>query len=163
MSKCCECIFICEHANDINLFEIALSAFLGFGSALLVEAIVSYIKNKNVREQLIKDVILELDTIQQTIVSLDNLKLYIQPYSIPVWNGACDSGAILMLDKKAYYTELLKTYASIAESNLFELKCFEIVTYNENKQSNNDLLDIVRNNRTQLLEQVTQCINTIRR
>ena len=70
---------------DFSILELTLSTFLGFGSALLVEAIITYYNNKKYKAQLIDDLIIELGNIKNIINGLEDGKVYMQPYSIPIW------------------------------------------------------------------------------
>ncbi len=54
--------------------ELTLSTFLGFGSALLVEAIITYYNNKKYKAQLIDDLIIELGNIKNIINGLERRK-----------------------------------------------------------------------------------------
>lgn len=111
---------------DISFLELVLSTFLGFGSALLVEAIVDSHKDKALREQLQKDLKSELSSLEESMEQLEPDKVYIQPYAIPIWRGACECGSILCMDKEPYFFKLLEVFSSIEEANLIERKCFEL-------------------------------------
>lgn len=67
----------------IPFFEAYLSAFLGFLSALIVEAINDYLTSKQKRKQIVKNLIIELETVKNEAGSLEDTKLYPLPYSIP--------------------------------------------------------------------------------
>ena len=59
---------------DFSILELTLSTFLGFGSALLVEAIITYYNNKKYKAQLIDDLIIELGNIKNIINGLEDGK-----------------------------------------------------------------------------------------
>lgn len=61
---------------DFSILELTLSTFLGFGSALLVEAIITYYNNKKYKAQLIDDLIIELGNIKNIINGLEDGKVY---------------------------------------------------------------------------------------
>lgn len=110
----------------IGFIELMLSTFLGFGSAILVETIIEKRKKKSYEKQLLKDMKQELLSLKDNLEILNFDKVFIRPYNIPVWRGACDSGALLNLDNKPFFSKLIEVYSCIEEANMIETKCFEL-------------------------------------
>lgn len=139
---------------DFSFLELVLSTFLGFGSTLLVEAIVDRRKEKAQREQLIQNLLAELRALKQKVDSLEGEKVYIQPYAIPIWRGARECGSILCMDKEPYFLRLLEVFSSIEEANLIELKCFELYVGKKNTADISLILSTLADNRSYLKEQI---------
>ena len=139
---------------DFSFLELVLSTFLGFGSALLVEAIVDRRKEKSQREQLIQNLLTELLALKQKVDSLEPEKVYIQPYSTPIWRGARECGSILCMDKEPYFLKILEVFSSIEEANLIELKCFELYVGQKNTADIGLILSTLSDNRKYLKEQL---------
>jgi len=152
---------VCDCASSTFL-EMVLSTFFGFGSALLVEAIVSLVRSIAVKKQLLKELIKELDSVVATISTLEYDQVYIKPYAIPVWQGACASGSILCLDKKVFYSKLLQVFASISEANLVEMKCSEIIISNNSSVDKQTIINILKTNREELLVQIKEGLKIIK-
>ena len=112
---------------DFSFIELMLSTFFGFGSALLAEAIINSFNEKAIRKQLLKDLKAELLSLKCSIESLEPEKVYIQPYAIPIWKGAHECGSILCMDKEPYFLKILEVFSIIEETNLIEMKCFELL------------------------------------
>ena len=106
-----------------SFWEIFFSAFLGFGFALLVEAIVSAVNSHQAKQQLLQALLTELKEVKETADCLEKEKYYFEPYKIPIWKGACESGSIISLSKMKNYTELLSVFSQIEESNEIEKDC----------------------------------------
>lgn len=103
------------------------SAFMGFGSALLVEAIISIVKNKKQTKELIASLMQELVDVQskaQRQINKSDIIYDTKPYSIPIWESACVTGALSLLHSTKYYVEITKTFSFIQEANEFEYFCF---------------------------------------
>lgn len=111
---------------DFSFLELVLSTFFGFISALLVESIFDRYKETKDREQLLKNLKLELTLLKENVETLDPNKVYIKPYSIPIWTGAKECGSLICLDKSKAFYKILEVYSSIEEANKIELKCFEM-------------------------------------
>lgn len=141
---------------DFSILELTLSTFLGFGSALLVESIISYYSGKKCKEQLVNNLIIELESIHNIVNSLEDGKVYMQPYSIPIWNGACATGIISSLNKESYYCTIYETFASISEANLIEIECYKIVVTGNNFIEENPVFNTLKKNREDLSKQINR-------
>lgn len=139
---------------DFSFLELVLSTFLGFGSALLVEAIVDRHKDKTLREQLLKNLKTELSSLKESIERFEPDKVYIQPYAIPIWRGARECGSILCIDKKSCFLKLLEVFSSIEEANLIELKCFELYVSRTTSTDIDLILSTLSDNRQYIKEQI---------
>ena len=119
---------IADIINPSNSFtETYLSVFLGFISALAVEAIVSRLNNYKARKQLKKDIKNELKKIEKdndTYLTTGADKVYLRPYIITVWKGAYSSNAISCLDGLEIFTKILSVYSLIEDANELEKSCF---------------------------------------
>ena len=120
--------YLLHYLSSLNFsfVELALSTFLGFGSALLVEAIINRYNEASLRKQLLKDLKEELLSLKTKVELLEEDKVYIQPYAIPIWKGTCECGSILCLDKESYFLKILEVFSIIEEANLIEMRCFEL-------------------------------------
>ncbi|MBQ8896764.1 MAG: hypothetical protein IJY88_08245 [Clostridia bacterium] len=131
-----EILHALENDNGAWL-EMFLSAFLGFGFALLVEALVSIIGTRNTVTQLKKALIGELEQIANTLQKIKDDEYYFYPYKLPIWSGACKSGAILTLNNIKEFTKLLDIFASIEEANVIEKEGLIIHYQSNNTTSRN--------------------------
>lgn len=111
---------------EFSFIELILTTFLGFGSALLVEAIIDMHKKKGLKKQLLVDLRKELVLVHNAMESMEGNKVFIRPYAIPVWTGAKECGGLLCMDGEPYFFQLLEVFSSIEEANLVEMKCFEL-------------------------------------
>lgn len=143
--------------------ELFLSSFLGVGTALLVEAIWDRYKDKELKEQLTKNFEAELTHVIEIANGLANEKVYMSPFSIPVWRGATSCGSILSLDNENAFFELLDVFSSIDEANQIETRCFELLVGNSNSQMRETVLDVLKDNRQHVIEQATRGISLIQR
>lgn len=139
---------------DFSFVELILSTFLGFGSALLVEAIIEKHKDNSLKKQLLLDLRKELLSLKSNISTMQTDKAYIRPYSIPIWSGAKDCGSLLCMDKSPCYTALLETFSSIEEANLVEMKCFELLITQYSSENKKMIISILLNSRKHISEQI---------
>lgn len=146
---------------SIPFFKVYLSAFLGFLSALIVEAINDHITVKQKRKQIVKNLVIELETVKSEAGSLEDTKLYPLPYSIPFWKGISLSGSVLVLDKMDSYSELIRIFEKIEEANHIEGKCFEIVMSSQ-KKVDEDMIKTILKNRKKLLNEIDKGLELLR-
>lgn len=139
---------------DFSFIELILTTFLGFGSALLVEAIVERHKAKGLKKQLLKDLKKELELVHKEMDSLEVNKVFIRPYAIPVWTGAKECGELLCMDREPYFSKLLEVFSSIEEANLIEMKCFELCVGQKQSVNMEMIFSTLADNRTHIKEQV---------
>ena len=139
---------------DFSFLELLLSTFLGFGSALLVQAIIDKYKEKKLREKLINSLKFELSSLSKSVKLLESDKVYIKPYAIPIWLGARDCGSILCIDTQPYFLEMLEVYSSIEEANLIESKCFELYVSRTASTDMNLVLATLTDNRQHVKKQI---------
>ena len=139
---------------DFSFIELILSTFFGFGSALLVEAIIDNHKEKKIRKQLIRDLKEELSSLKESVELLEPDKVYIQPYMIPIWKGARECGSVLCMDKEPYFWKILEVYSSIDEANLVERKCFELYVGQNNLRDKELIISTLANNRKYVKQQI---------
>lgn len=107
-------------ADSSSFTETFFSAFLGFGSAILVEELVNFRNTQSLKKQITYSLLNELEKIKETVNSLKDDETYFQPYSISMWKGACASGSILSLQNIKQFTELLNVFSTIEEANIIE-------------------------------------------
>ncbi len=153
---------IIEKIASIPFFEVYLSTFLGFLSALIIETISDYVTSKQKRKQIIKNLIIELETVKNEVKSLEDKKLYPLPYSIPFWKGICLSGSVLNLDKMNCYAALVCIFEKVEEANYMEGKCFEIVLSSPQKNIDKNMLKTILENRKQLLNEIDKGLQLLR-
>lgn len=144
----------CFSSLDFSFLELVLSTFLGFGSALLVEAIVDKHEEKILRKQLLKDLKAELLSLKENIELLESDKVYIQPYTISIWKGVRECGSILCIDEIPCFFQLLEVFSSIEEANLIELKCFELYVGRTPSTDMNLILSTLYENRQYVKKQI---------
>lgn len=150
-----------EEVVSIPFFEVYLSTFLGFLSALIIETINDYATSKQKRKQIIKNLIIDLETVKNEAESLEDKKLYPLPYSIPFWRGICLSGSVLNLDKMDKYAELVRVFEKIEEANYMEARCFEIVMSSQ-KNIDENMLKTILKNRKQLLNEIDKGLQLLK-
>lgn len=114
-------------SQNEKFFDLFLSAFLGFLSALIVEWIKDYVSSKRKRKQILINLLKELENIEVESTQLDKTKTYPYPYPIALWKGLCHSGSIVSLDKLDNYTKIISLFEEIEEANCLENECFEIL------------------------------------
>lgn len=153
---------IIEEIVSIPFFEVYLSTFLGFLSALIIAIVSDYIKSKQKRKQIIKNLIIDLETVKYEAESLEEKKLYPLPYSIPFWKGICLSGSVLNLDKMESYAELVRIFEKIEEANYMEAKCFEIVMFSQKKIIDVNMQETILKNRKQLLSEIDKGLQLLK-
>lgn len=157
-----------ENASTINeivsfpFFEIYLSAFLGFLSALIVEAINDYITSKQKRKQIVKNLAIELEAVKIEADGLENTKLYPLPYSIPFWKGICSSGSVLVLDKMGGFSELVRIFEKIEEANYIEGKFFGIVMSSQKTNIDEETLRNIIENRKNLIIEIDKGLELLK-
>ena len=157
---------ILSNLNNTNLLpfiELFLSSFLGFGSALLVETIWDRHKDKKVREELSKELESELTRVIENANGLESEKVYMSPFSIPIWRGATVSGSILCLAKESTFSELLDVFSSIDEANQIETRCFELTVGNPDHHVRNVVSGVLEENRKRVIEKATHGITLFQR
>lgn len=119
--------------------EVYLSAFLGFGSALLAEGVLGVIKNWKMKRELINELRVELREVNR--IAQENsqkeskdIGFFLHPYIIAVWEGACMSNAILCLNKDKNYNKIMEVFERIKDANEFEKECFyQSFSHNDEK------------------------------
>lgn len=157
-----------ENSSTINeivslpFFEIYLSAFLGFLSALIVAAINDYITSKQKRKQILKNLAIELEAVKIEASGLENTKLYPLPYSIPFWKGICSSGSVLVLDKMDGFSELVRIFEKIEEDNYIEGKFFGIVMSSQKDIIDEYVLKNIIENRKRLIIEIDKGLELLK-
>lgn len=158
-----ECCLKCANnivASDNSILELFLSSFLGFLSALAVEALWGKYKDFQLCKQIKENLKKELCEVKRVLDGLEKSKVYMKPYSISIWKGACESGSILILDKKEGFIELIKLYSLIEEANLVEMKAFEISNMN-NVNNKRIYVDSVLESRKKIEESIDSVISSL--
>lgn len=139
---------------DFSFIELMLTTFLGFGSALLVEAIVNRHNEKVLKKQLLRDLKRELVLIRKEMESLEVNKVFIRPYAIPVWTGVKECGELRYMDRETYFSKLLGVFSSIEEANLIEMKCFELYVGQKQLINMEMIFSTLADSRAHIKEQV---------
>lgn len=147
---------------SIPFFEVYLSTFLGFLSALIVEAINDYVTSNQKRKQIVKNLTIELETVKSEAASLEDTKLYPLPYSIPFWKGISLSGLVLSLDKMDNYSELIRIFEKIEEGNQIEGRCFDIVMSSQNKNIDECMFETILKNRKRLINEIDKGLELLK-
>lgn len=147
---------------DPSFIELILSTFLGFSSALLVEAIVIKCSGKQMKRQLLTNLEQELLSLKKEIETLEDDKVFIRPYPTPVWTGACKSGSILCIDHEKCFFKLLEVFSAVEESNLVEMKCFQLCMGNSKLFQDKLIKSTLSANREYVKEQVNIGLSIIK-
>lgn len=155
-------MFSIELSNQIHVFQVALSAFLGFGSALLVNYIVQWRLRERQKQRLLRVLKQELENLHDQADMLEAEKVYIRPYSLPVWTGAVKSGHIHCLGDMSTFTLLLGVFSYIEEANLIEMECFKLAN-NSVPQRLDTLFAVARESREGVKNQVIHGLSIIER
>ena len=140
-----------------SVIHMFFSSFLGFISALLVEALWEKYKSFTQRKHLRSALLDELQNLKMNLLSLDRDKIYIKPYSTPVWNGASKSGSILCLDSDAHFNDFLRFYSLVEESNMIEKEAYEILYINPSADKTY-ILESVRDSRKLIQDEIDTII-----
>lgn len=103
-----------------NLLPEFLSAFLGFGSALLVQRILE----KNNQKKSIKNIALELKDIRDQLnIYKDDRSLppkFAYSINLPVWESIKYNGYLLEFRTKKFYLHLISIYSQLEKLELLE-------------------------------------------
>ena len=143
------------------LVEILLSCLLGFVLAYLVEILWDKKKSTKQAIQLKKALSEELTDIKGILSGISDEKLFISPYSIPIWTGANKSGLILCVDNIEEFNKIVGFYALLEEANLVETTAFEVL--NINPQANKKAIyDNVLACRNELRNKIDDVLDTIK-
>lgn len=146
---------------DFSFIELILTTFLGFGSALLVEAIINRNKERGLKKQLLIDLKKELELVHKVMESMEANKVFVKPYAIPVWIGAKECGELLCMDRESYFSKLLEVFSSIEEANLVEMKCFELCVGHNQSVNMEMILSTLADNRAYIRKQVDTGLSII--
>lgn len=108
-----------------------IATFVGFILAIVGTWIYDSIKEKDERKSLVIDLKNELWKIRADLNSIfeedqcaetaNNKILRINPLKCYIWNAALSTGKITLLDKKNWYSDLLKIYNIITDFNEWQL------------------------------------------
>lgn len=84
---------------------------MGFGYALLTEALVNYFKNRSVRKELHTNIMDELNSIAENLRNNENKKVPIY-FEIPIWHSITSTGILLSLlnENKEMYDKVILIY-----------------------------------------------------
>ena len=148
--------------SSFSIFEVFLSSFLAFLSALAVEALWERHKTLSLRKQLKKTLAEELKNLKETLTVIKDDEIYIKPYSTPVWTGASKSGSILCLDKDKDFNEILKFFSLVEEANMIEMKAYEILNINPSANKIAILRNVIEC-RAQLKNEIDSIISVLKR
>ncbi len=147
----------------ISFIELFLSSFLGLASALLVEAIWDKYKNKKLQEQLSKELKAELKHVIDITNGLESEKVYMSPFSIPIWRGATTCNSILSLGNSNNFPELLDVFSNIDEANQIETRCFELTVGNCDQKARTIVSKVLKDNRKNVIDKATHGISLLQR
>ena len=148
--------------SSFSIFEVFLSSFLAFLSALAVEALWERHKTLSLRKQLKKTLAEELKNLKETLTVIKDDEIYIKPYSTPVWTGASKSGSILCFDKDKDFNEILKFFSLVEEANMIEMKAYEILNINPSANKIAILRNVIEC-RAQLKNEIDSIISVLER
>lgn len=158
-----DCCLNCANSvtsSGNSWLELFLTTFLGFLSALAVEALWANHKDNQLKNQIKENLKKELISIKKQIEELQDDRVYMKPYSIPIWKGACESGSILVLDKCDGFFQLIELYSLIEEANLVEMKAFEISNM-ENVKNTKACIQLAIDGRNRIKSSIDSVVNSL--
>ena len=88
-----------------------IGGFLGFGFALLTEALANHFKNKNALKELHTNLMDELKSIAENLRNNENKKVPIY-FETPIWHSITSTGSLLSLlnENKEIYDKVILIY-----------------------------------------------------
>lgn len=137
-------------------FDTFFSAFLGFGSALIVEAIVTSISDRRLRKNLTEELKKELNKVKDVAnknANQEHMEFFLRPYIITVWKGACSSNSIICLNKSQNYKKIIEVFESIEDANEFEKECFYKFFSHDDNQAWETMKSMLCKNRKKIAEE----------
>lgn len=104
-----------------QIFYSFIGGFLGFGFALLTEALINKIEDNNLKRELHYNLIDEVTSIADNLRNNENKRLPIY-FELPIWNSIISTGMLLSLlkDNKEIYDRIILIY-----NRVFALKEME--------------------------------------
>lgn len=104
-----------------QIFYSFIGGFLGFGFALLTEALINKIEDNNLKRELHSNLIDEVTSIADNLRNNENKRLPIY-FELPIWNSIISTGMLLSLlkDNKEIYDRIILIY-----NRVFALKEME--------------------------------------
>jgi len=105
---------------DIDgLLNSIVGAFLGFGLALVLQAIIVFTMNRRMMDRTIRNIEKEIGDLREYI--LENLeydgKIF---YDVPVWDTVVSAGNFLYFIKEEYYNDVIHFYSLVNYLNKIE-------------------------------------------
>jgi hypothetical protein len=105
---------------DIDgLFNSVVGAFLGFGLALIVQAIATFYVNQKMMKRTISNLTSEIKIIYDDLL-INKERKSKAFYDIPMWETVMSAGNFLHFIKKNYYGEIIQFYSTISYLNKIE-------------------------------------------
>ena len=167
--------FVLSHKADIVL--IWISTGLGFISAMFVDFITKYLRNKQENIVMINQLLEELESVRSFLhnnKAENNKKMqyYISPYSLAAWNVSIQTGRIANISRYKYYIKVIETFNQISEANQIETmiykKVFDIKASNDNHHIGHGQLQVIQDYskyleqvREKLYSSVIECIGSL--
>lgn len=147
-------------------FDTFFAAFLGFLSALIVEAIMKSMNERGLRKSLISELKIELtnvkDVAQKNAAKVEKMEFFLKPYAITVWKGACSSNSVLCLNKYKNYKEIIEIFEKIEEANEFEKECFYKLFSHDNAQIWEVMKKMLQENREEVAKETAQLLELLK-
>ena len=101
-----------ESFSTWQLLYSFIGAFAGFGLTLLIEVIVSTIKNHRTRKYFLQCFSIELKSVlNKTDIAITDQAII----EVPTWETFVNSGSLLLFHKKKYFQSLISTYTTVKE------------------------------------------------
>lgn len=104
----------------MNVMEVAVSACLGFLSALLVEYLINRHEEKGLYKSILEGIKTELDTIKERLLTLELDVFYINPLDMSYWESIIHSDSMNSILKHPLYKEIVNIYQCINNVNQWE-------------------------------------------
>lgn len=101
-----------ESFSTWQLLYSFIGAFAGFGLTLLIEVIVSTIKNHRTRKYFLQCFSIELKgVLNKTEIAITDQAII----EVPTWETFVNSGSLLLFHKKKFFQSLISTYTTVKE------------------------------------------------
>lgn len=148
-------------------FDTFFAAFLGFLSALIVEAIMKSINERSLRKSLVSELEQELTKVKEVAQEnatkeREKMEFFLKPYAITVWKGACSSNSVLCLNRYKNYKKIIEVFEKIDEANEFEKECFYKLFSRDNAQIWEVMKKMLQENREEIAKETAQLLELLK-
>jgi hypothetical protein len=161
------------NTNRGDILVSFIGAFFGFAFALILEWVLTFIRDNNRKKKLLKAIISQLRKLKDGdkdagTIGLDAKLQSDDPYfryEYFVWETAKSSGELMLISKEKYFEQLLKIYSDIYFADLLEQKYFDLYISSltsdseELKKQKNALNKARKGERQKIVKEIQSFVN----